>query len=210
MKKAVIFDMDGVLVQSEKAYLDRRLAFFAQINKTPGSLDIQDYIGASDQKIWEILIPDDFSERDRLKQQYHNYREQHQLDFNKLLTTGVEMVFSALQQKNIRIAIASASNRREIEYMLKRCKLDDYVTQVISGEECSANKPDPDIYLQSLQKLHLSANEAVAVEDSVLGIQAAKAAGIYTGALQPPKYYTIDQSAADFKIKDLPELLTYL
>lgn len=80
--------------------------------------------------------------------------------------------------------------------MLDECNLRQYFDSVISGENVNNNKPAPDIYLQSVQKLGLRSEQCVVIEDSTIGISAAKSAGIKTWAVKYPQY-KIDQGQAD-------------
>lgn len=78
MKKAFIFDMDGVLIRSEEFYFERRMRFFKENNLTPGSSDIDDYIGVSNEKVWENLVPEP-SERERIRTKYQPFLEKIKL-----------------------------------------------------------------------------------------------------------------------------------
>ncbi|GEL89842.1 HAD family hydrolase [Pediococcus parvulus] len=206
MKQGVIFDMDGVLVNTETAYLDRRLNFFREKGIQPGSENLSDYLGASNQHIWEVLVPNDLDQRRLLEKEYLQYRVKHPIDYTKVLNKGVRGLLCYLQQMDFAIALASAGELNEINRMLKECELGYYFDVVLSGETISRNKPDPMIYKMALKKLGLPASDCIVVEDSVTGIKAAKSADLETWALKP-KSYRIDQSYADQVVNSLEELL---
>lgn len=206
MKQGVIFDMDGVLVNTEIAYLDRRLNFFREKGIEPGSENLNDYLGASNQHIWEVLVPNDLAQRHLLEKEYLQYRVKHPIDYTKVLNKGVRGLLCYLQQMDFAIALASAGELNEINRMLKECELGYYFDVVLSGETISRNKPDPMIYKMTLKNLGLPASDCIVVEDSVTGIKAAKSAGLETWALKP-KSYKIDQSHADQVVNSLEELL---
>lgn len=90
--------------------------------------------------------------------------------------------------------------------MINECELEKYIDFVISGEECIESKPNPDIYIKTIKALNILPKEALAIEDSLLGIQSAKAAGLEVVALYQ-KDYDLDQSQARYKIKDLKEII---
>lgn len=112
-----------------------------------------------------------------------------------------------LKDRNLKIAIASSSERKEILRMVEECGIASCIDFVISGEECVQSKPDPEIYIRAIKALELLETEVLAVEDSALGIRAAKAAGVTVAALEPRDYY-IDQSEADCKVNDLIEIIS--
>lgn len=206
MKKAVIFDMDGVLVYTEQFYFNRRMKFFDELKIEPFTRKIQDFIGLSSNMIWEMLIPGDIEKREILKEKYLNYSKKNEVNFLKVLNPSAKEVLSKLRDKNIKIAIASSSRKSDISKMIKDCKLNDYIDFIISGEECEKSKPDPEIYIKAVKALDFLAEEIIVVEDSTLGIRAAKAAGLSVIALVQKEYY-IDQSEADFQINDLIEVI---
>ncbi len=113
-----------------------------------------------------------------------------------------------MKQHDIKTAIASASDLTFIEKMCTETGLRQYFDQLLSGADFTRTKPAPDVYLAALQVLDVAAEEAIAVEDSTLGIAAAKAAGLYTLAvpLRDPRF-TQNQQAADQRIKKLTDIM---
>ncbi len=202
MYESIIFDMDGVLIDSEAFFFQRRMNFFAAKGLTPGSKNFAAYIGSNEPRTWQLLVPDDVALREQLKKEYRVYREQHPIDFQQALKPDVAAVLHELKQRQKKLAIASSSARQQIDRMLSDCSLGNYFDFIISGEELQQSKPHPEIYQISAQRL---GGEALAVEDSPLGIQSAKAAGLFTVALA--QEFAVDQTAADCQIKHLRELL---
>lgn len=209
MKQAVIFDMDGVLVETEYFYFKRRMKFFDELKIEPPTRKIQDFIGLSNDMIWNMLVPEDKKERKALREKYVNFSKKHEISFSDVLNPSVKELFSRLKNKKIKIAIASSSERKDILKMLEQCELSTYVDFVISGEECTQSKPDPEIYIKAVKALGLLEAEVLAVEDSTLGIRAAKSAGLTVAALVQKDYY-IDQSEADYQMNDLIEIITQI
>lgn len=210
MIKAIIFDIDGVLVNSEEFYFKRRMNFFKENNLTPGSTDINDFVGSNVIKIWDTLVPDDEKLREELKNSYlTNYEKNHQIDFKKYSRENLKELFQSLQNKSIRIALASAGSKYIIRKFIDDMELGQYIEFFESGEECKNNKPDPEIYLNSIKKFNLANEEIIVVEDSELGIQAAKDANLKVIALKPSNYY-LNQDQADYQISDLSQIKDYL
>lgn len=206
MKKAVIFDMDGVLIDSENFYFKRRMAFFNGIEVEPAMSNLKDFVGLSDRMIWERLVPGDKDKRTILKAEYVKFREKHKIKFKEVLNPSVKYTMVKLKERNIKIGIASSSEKKEIARMMKECNLEEYIDFYISGEDCTESKPSPEIYNRTLDALNISSKEAIAVEDSTLGIESAVLAQIDVVALIQEEC-NIDQSKANYKIKDLKEII---
>lgn len=209
MKKAVIFDMDGVLIDSEYAYFLRRMKFFDSIGIEPGTRNFTDFIGLSDSMIWEKLIIDDKNKRERLREEYKKYREINKINFKKVMNKSVKYIIKNLRDKNIKVAIASSSEKKEILRMMNECEITEYIDFVISGEECTESKPNPEIYIKSIEALNILPKEALAIEDSTLGIASAVSAGLEVLGVKQ-KDYDLDQSKATYTISDLDEIIKYL
>jgi HAD superfamily hydrolase (TIGR01509 family) len=206
LKKAVIFDMDGVLIDSEYAYFKRRMSFFDSISEEPGTRSFTDFIGLSDKMIWEKLIPDNKERRIILREEYRKYREKNKISFKQVVNKSAKYLIENLKAKGIKVAIASSSERKEILRMMDECELSSNIDFVISGEECTKSKPSPEIYKKTVEFLNISSEEALAVEDSTLGIDSAVSAGLEVAALAQ-KDYKLDQSKAAHIIIDLKEII---
>jgi len=118
MQKGIIFDMDGVLIDSEVYYFKRRMNFFAEVQLSPGSRAINDYVGKTEAEIWQMLVPENPSLRAELKTTYRAYQKQHPIDFEQALRKEVKPVLKKLSAAGIPMALASSSPRRMIDEML--------------------------------------------------------------------------------------------
>lgn len=195
MKTALIFDMDGVLVNSEQFYFDRRMAYFRENGVRPGSSDIHDYLGMSNEQVWATLVPDT-GKRRVLHDNYHGYEDSHPINYRSVMNQGVPELLQFLKQNCFQLALASAGIYPDINRMLRECGIEEYFDLVLSGEAVASNKPAPDIYLQAVRELDKTAAECLVIEDSVNGITAAKRAGIETWAIDQSQF-GVNQSLAD-------------
>jgi HAD superfamily hydrolase (TIGR01509 family) len=202
MTLGVIFDMDGVLIDSESFYFERRMQFFKEKNIVPGSTNKLDFVGLTENGIWEVLVAEK-ENRAELKKEYHDYRKKHPIDFKKALRKGVKEVLDYLKKEKIKIALASSSPQSEINEMLTQNNLTSYFDFVISGEELTKSKPHPEIYQIAMDAL--DCENCMAVEDSPVGIASAKAAGLYTIALK--QELPLDQTQADIVIEELTDIV---
>ncbi len=193
--KAFIFDMDGVLVDSERYYFRLKMDFMAAQGVKPAVSSVTDIAGFSTDNGWKKLVPA-IKQRQVLQPMFEKYRSRHLIDYPKYLNDDVPEFLSDLHEDGKMIALASAGYISGIRDMIKECNFTQYFTSVISGAEIEHNKPAPDIYLKSIQKLGLEPSECVAIEDSPVGIQAAKSAGLETWAVKYP-YYNLNQHQAD-------------
>lgn len=208
MISAVIFDMDGVLVDSEPVYYRRQVEYMRSVGVTPATTNIQDYAGYPSEQVWAHVIPN-AKLRAKVRSGFEQDSEARPIDYGAILIPGVRELLAHLQEHGYKTALASAGPIAGIKRMFAQTGLEPYFDSVISGETISRNKPDPQVYLESLAKLHVSADAALAIEDSPTGIAAAKNAQMRVWALQPHEY-TLDQRPADYVASDMHALLRHL
>ncbi|MCT6892494.1 MAG: HAD family phosphatase [Bombilactobacillus mellifer] len=205
MTKAFIFDMDGVLVNSETMYFNRRMAYFNANKIQPDSTDINDYLGSGTDHVWEVLVHDP-QRRAKLRRECEEFEAREPINFAPYLNDNVENFLKLLKSQNRTIALASAGGLANIQKMLDDCQIGSYFDFVLSGEEVKNNKPAPDIYLHALKKIKVDHRDCIVIEDSKFGIQAAKTAGIKTWALKP-RDYRVDQKEADRIFNNFREMM---
>lgn len=208
MIEGIIFDMDGVLVDTEHFYQSRRDAYLREMNYT--RCENTDFTGSNEKAIWETIVPDNPELCRQMMLGYQEYRKYHRVPYNELVDRQAEPLFRELKSRNIRIAIASSSDRMAIDAMVRETGLEEFIDFSISGTQCGAHKPDPEIYLKALSGLGLDREHVFAVEDSSTGIAAALNAGLNVYALKPRHGENMDQSAATGVIGQLMDVLDRL
>jgi len=194
MLKAVIFDFDGVITDSEILHLR---AFNRSL--VPYGIEIStkdyyaNYLGYSDFDCYKALIDNGLLKID-----------EHQIDkilgqkckiFEELTRTegrtieGVHEFLKMLKKSNVPMAICSGSLMAEIELMLDEAKLRHFFSVIVSAEQVKKGKPSPEGFLLTLKKLNkkchppIAARECIVIEDSRWGLAAGKAAGMHTVAV---------------------------
>ncbi|OOF81765.1 HAD family hydrolase [Rodentibacter caecimuris] len=131
------------------------------------------------------------------------------VDYLSIFRSDIQKIIDFAKQHHIKLAVASSSGLEHIQNILTKCDIIQHFDFIVSGEQFERNKPDPTIYRYTLEKLGVQAKNAVAIEDSFFGIQAAKYAGIPVIAYEE-KRILIDQSEADYCGKDMSEILTII
>jgi len=194
MLKAVIFDFDGVITDSEILHLRAFNQSLAQYGIEITKNDYYTmYLGFNDTDCYKLLIEKGLLKMD--EQQINTLMIQKKKLFEQLakaegkMIEGVRDFLNMLEQNNIPMAICSGSLLTEVEMVLEDARLRHLFEVVVSGEQVKKGKPDPEGFLLSLQRLNenrenpITANQCVVIEDSHWGLEAAKAAGMHTIAV---------------------------
>ena len=194
MFKAVIFDFDGVITDSEVLHLR---AFNRSLVPYGVEISTKDYytnyLGFSDFDCYKALIDNGLLKID--ERQIGGIINEKSKIFEELTKTegrtieGVHEFLQMLQENNIPMAICSGSLLVEIEVVLEESRLRHFFAEIVSAEQVKKGKPHPEGFLLALQKLNktcrppIAANECIVIEDSHWGLQAGKAAGMHTVAV---------------------------
>lgn len=210
MIKAIIFDMDGVIFDSETMYINDLIRFFKQHDIEIQVSDCIPLIGIDSKLYYEQAYTmwnnkTDFLTFKKLLQDYF-----HSLNRNYKAVVRPQ-IYSVLEtlSKHYKIALASSSRFYTINNALDQVDLKKYFSLIVSGEQFKESKPNPEIYLHTIEKLNVNKNEAIIIEDSPKGILAANRAGIKVLALKDDKF-GLDQSQADIIIDELNDIIKLL
>ena len=178
--KAVIFDMDGVIVDSEPEYQRVEMEMVKKYNTSITPDHFREYTGIDSMTMWgyirarfdlPLTAEELCREEERLMRQYYESGEL------KVIAPTVSLI-KAAHEAGCRTGIASASGKENITAVLSRLNIGDYVDAAVSGSEVPRHKPHPDIYLHTAQLLGVKPEECVVIEDSLAGVAAARAAGM--------------------------------
>lgn len=212
--KAIFFDLDGVLVDSEVLHQNLTLEFL-KLEHSPIPPERFYLLIGSHKSLnpWPQIVEgiqlneplDDF--KDRLRQ-YKADRLKN-IDYGKLIFPETKSVLLELKKRNIKIACASSSRMTYIKKVLDSQNLSELFDLIVTCDDFERSKPAPDIYLYCLNYFNYQANECLVVEDSEIGIQAGKSAGIRVIARKDYRFH-LNQSQADDYIDDLRDLLKKL
>ncbi|MEA3384518.1 MAG: HAD-IA family hydrolase [Campylobacterota bacterium] len=210
MKKYILFDNDGVLVETETWYYEaskKTLKEFFNLN-----LQFDDYMkimargGTAWEKAQAIGISEDKISKARNQR---NIYYQEYLKNENITIPDVHDVLNELQKK-YKMAIVTTSRRVDFEIIHNSRGISDFMEFVLCEEDYENAKPHPEPYLKGLDIFKANKNEAVVVEDSQRGLTAAFKAGIECITVKNEFTKTQDFSNATHKIESLSELLDYL
>lgn len=207
MIKAVIFDFDGVIADTPSVWLGSIAKFMQQRGVELGENDFQELIGKTFMVKYSLLkekygIDVDFEEFKERTMEVARKKAAEELKPNP----GVKDLIDSLRSKGIMVAIASANARRNIDLLLNKFNLISEFYVIVDQDDVTEQKPSPEIYLKTAEKLDVKAEDCVALEDTDLGVKSAKNAGMKVVAV--PNKYTKHHnfSKADLVVESLEEL----
>ncbi|EFQ57201.1 HAD family hydrolase [Streptococcus downei] len=211
MKQAVIFDMDGVLFDTEEFYYSRRKTFLAGRGISIDHLPPSFFIGGNMKQVWQKILGSDYDKWDvaQLQADYIAYKLANPLPYQEVIFGDVCPTLDRLSQEGFKIGLASSSTKADILKALSDTDLTHYFDVILSGQEFPESKPDPAIYNKAAELLGFAKEELLVIEDSEKGIAAAVAAGIEVWAIKDERY-GLNQTAADRLIASLSQGLDIL
>lgn len=207
---AVIFDMDGVLVNSEPFYVEVEQQNFRALGLTVSEEEHQTYQGTATDRMWQMIKEKHGIEKpvEELVKMTNTMVTPYFSSLEKIEPMpGVEKLIKKLRKMKIPLALASSSYPDVIEIILKKTGLEKYFDVVVDSQTAGSSKPDPLIFLLTAKKLGVSPQKCLVIEDSTNGIAAAKSAGMYCIAFAGPGSELQDQTRADKIISDFREVL---
>lgn len=216
MIKAVIFDFDGVISDSEPAH-------YNAFNRLLGDYGVclsreqyySKYLGTTDTELLQMVSAE--YDTDYKGASIDELVRRKAVFFAELIEKedhiieGVEQLLKSLSKNNIRIAICSGASAKDINVMLKGTGLKKYFEVIVSADDVDKGKPDSAGYILTLQKLNqtkfesIQPNQTAAIEDSHWGLEAAAAAGMHTIAVAG-SYKVEELSMAEMVVNSLNEI----
>lgn len=208
MLEAIIFDMDGVLVDSEYTYFQSK----SQILREAGHIVEESYhfqfMGTTSEYMWQqmkqefalpLTVPEYVAKMTALRQ------EMIRRDGIKVIP-HVQAFVKRLHGAGLKLAVASSSSLAEIKENLLALGLSDYFSEVVSTEEVKHSKPAPDVYLAAAERIGVDPKNCLGIEDTKNGTGAVRNAGMVCIGFANPAFPKQDLSFADVVVSSFADL----
>lgn len=206
--QTVIFDMDGVLVDSEYTFFKSKSDMLKEAGHPVATSYHYQFMGTTFTYMWEQMKAE-FALPQSVEEYIAEMNQRRKAIFQetgvRAIKGAVELV-RALHQANFTLAVASASPKNEIEQYLTELGIIDCFSAYVSADEVEHGKPAPDVFLEAAKRIHRKPSECIVFEDTKNGSRAAKNAGMYTIGFANPDYPKQDLSAADEIVSDYQQV----
>ncbi|MEO9474039.1 MAG: HAD family phosphatase [Cyclobacteriaceae bacterium] len=209
MLKAAIFDMDGVIIDSEPLHYKAYHQMFDEVGVTVSAELYDSLTGKSTINLCK-QIKEHFGlnhspeELAAIKRRYYNVIFENDKTFD--LIDGVRDLIENYYANGLTLVLGSSATMASIERIFKRFDLNRYFKAKLSGAELKASKPHPEIFIKAAEATGFSPDECIVIEDATNGIEAAKGAGIFAVAFDSEHSKNQDYSKADLVVGDLEEI----
>jgi HAD superfamily hydrolase (TIGR01509 family) len=205
--KGVIFDMDGVLVDSHPVHLRAWERFLRSLGRQVTQDDLAFILeGRKREEILTHFLGELSPE------QLRAYGQQKEMLFREESQTigtipGVREFLRELNSAAIPLAVASCGGSGRVNHLLEHLHLRPYFKVVVTGDDVKDGKPDPSIFLMAAAQMNIPPGDVLALEDSVSGVQAAKSAGMRClGIAAQPRAAELTMAGADDVVADFREI----
>ena len=212
--RAVVFDMDGVLVDSEPVFFEAVNELLKPAGKRIEWEDYQHLLGSTMSQTWRSVLETVGLDASEAKRYLDGYGDTlvGLLRRPRSLLPGVEPLIADLKQRGVPIAVATASWQAWVEAVLGEgagVPLDTF-DAIVSREQVKNGKPAPDLYLKAAELLSTSPERCIAIEDTVPGIASAKAAGMFAIQVRASSTALPPIDAADLVLDSLEQFPSHL
>lgn len=208
MLKAVIFDMDGVLTDSEPVHFEANRRIMENFGHELEYGYYKQFIGSTLTHMWQVIksdygIEDEIETLNRMSEQAS--REIIGGEGHIKIPGACELV-EMFSKNKLRLAVASSSGPDVIDEVVSSLGIKQYFDVLVSGVSVQHPKPEPDIFLSAARELSVNSSECIVIEDSANGVSAAKAAGMACIGYINPNSGVQDLSGADYLVESFEGL----
>lgn len=200
----VIFDLDGVIIDSEWAHEAAKMRIRHELGII-GSMDLAAFTGRSNRVFWQTVLTDAGlkGDVDELVRRQFAFVIEELKKAKQPETPGLTELLRFLKERGIKIAVSSGSEEYFIRSILELLRINSYFDVVVTGNDMVELKPAPDIYLAALRLSGIPAQHAITIEDSKAGCQSAQAAGMQCIGYTNGGNNTQDLSHTDYQIDQM-------
>lgn len=210
--KAILFDMDGVLIESEFLMRKAAIQALSEYGISPKHEDFIEFTGmGEDRFVGGVAEKYGLTYTFAMKERAYDYFGEQVKELAHV-PAGVKEMLTQLHEMGLTLAVCSAADLRKVRYNIQAIGVDESIfTALVTGSDVKRKKPFPDIYLEGARRVGIDPKDCLVVEDAISGIQAAHAAGMH--AVGVPTTFSrevlTEKSAPEYlidEIKDLPKL----
>ena len=208
MVSAVIFDMDGVIIDSEPLHTRVVIDMMNDFGIPISEKEMDRFAGNTNKMLWNTLSSE-YSLKlttQELGQIQHDRNLEMLSRHQNILIPGIKPLLEYLKNIPLKTAIASSSNMGFIEAVVRQFNLAQYFDLLLSGQEVQNGKPAPDIFIEAAKRLGVSVDQCLIIEDSKNGIQAANSARIKVIGFFNPNSGNQDLSKADAIVDSIDKI----
>lgn len=206
--KAVIFDMDGVIIDSEPVHFRLETRMLSELGLNLPLEEHESFLGTSSYEFFETLKKRyllSASVEALVTEERERYMEQLQ-SIELPLIPGIPELVRTLHTEGFPLAVASSAPHEQIDLVMTKSGLGHFFPVRISGDDVMRSKPDPGIFLKTAEALNTPPASCWVLEDSANGIAAARAAGMHAIAYCAPSAPSQDLSAAEAVVNSITEV----
>jgi beta-phosphoglucomutase family hydrolase len=200
MLKAVIFDMDGVLIDSEPIHMEAHRRLMNRLGLPFDRDYYMQFIGSTTDHMWDKMKKD--FEITQTPQELMDMSNEFVKEINGIngypVMEGASEVIKTLHNAGIKLAVASSSGMERILQSLEKLQVAEEFDCIVSGNEVDKPKPEPDIFLEAAKRLNVSPEECIVIEDSFNGMKAAKNADMICVMYENKSLGTQNSEYADY------------
>lgn len=209
--RAVIFDMDGVIVDSEIVYMEYILDFAQTKNPNVTMEQLLPMVGNTRKGSWSIVAEAvaNGESWEKVREDFRKLDIYSKVDYKKIFRPEALTVVKELKKRGMQVALASSTGPKLIGRIMEETGMRPWFDLIVSGNQFKESKPNPEIYHYTADTLGIKEEECLVIEDSTVGIAAGKAAGMTVAALKDDRF-GFDQSKADYQMDSLIEILNYV
>ncbi len=210
MIRLVIFDLDGVIIDSEVKNKERLFCFlrehvpaitYEEVCRTAGFGNeetrkfIHEVTGIDEKEGYELYSG--------FKKNYQGIRS-----YGDIVNQDAVTLLKWLKDHGFTLALATSTRKGKLQVKMSEAEIEGYFDHVVSAEDVTRGKPDPEMFIKAAEHFTVSVEECVVIEDSVVGIEAGRRAGM-TVIARDNRLLPVDTSAADMSFYDLTEAIPF-